>query len=38
MRQAMVVSRPCPDATGSPPVWSSAKQPVPYVFLALPGS
>ena len=29
MRQATVVSRPCPEATGVAPVFSSTKQPVP---------
>ena len=35
---ATVVSRPSLEATARSPVFSSAKQPVPYVFLAMPGS
>ena len=38
MRQAIVVSSPCDETTGRSPVLSSAKQPVPYVFFAVPGS
>jgi len=36
MRQAIVVSSPCDETTGRSPVLTSAKQPVPYVFLASP--
>jgi hypothetical protein len=36
--QATVVSNPEREATGFAPVWSSRKQPVPYVFLLCPGA
>lgn len=36
--QAIVVSRPCAEAIARVPVFISMKQPVPYVFLAMPGS
>ena len=35
--QAMVVSRPFSDRTARSPVCNSTKQPVPYVFFAIPG-
>ncbi len=35
---ATVVTRPFCDSTAVWPVWSSIKQPVPYVFFARPGS
>ena len=34
----MVVSRRFVECSGSSPVFISMKQPVPYVFLAMPGS
>ena len=34
---ATVVRRPSLEATARAPVFSSAKHPVPYVFLAMPG-
>ena len=37
-RHAIVVSNPWREATGASPVLSSRKQPVPYVFLASPGT
>ena len=36
--QAMVVSSPAWEATGLLPVFISTKQPVPYVFLAMPSA
>ena len=37
MRHATVVSRLFFDAMGFVPVFMSMKQPVPYVFFAMPG-
>jgi len=36
--QAIVVSSPCFDGIARSPVFISMKQPVPYVFFAIPGS